>query len=96
MTLILEENLMYSTLLLATTVPATLEWSPKVAVVMIICNILAIAFGKFTIQQPSTGPAMPASNMFGGFGLGAVLGTTCFGHILGAGAILGLASIGVL
>ena len=87
---------MYSTLLLATTVPTTLEWSPKVAVVMIICNILAIAFGKLTIQHPSTGPAMPSPNMFGGFGLGAVLGTTCFGHILGAGTILGLASLGVL
>jgi photosystem I subunit X len=63
---------------------------------MIICNIIAIAFGKYTISQPSTGPAMPSSNLFGGFGLGAVLGTTCFGHILGAGTILGLASTGVL
>ncbi|MGL5034136.1 MAG: photosystem I reaction center subunit PsaK [Microcystaceae cyanobacterium] len=87
---------MYSALLLATTVPATLEWSPKVAGVMIVCNILAIAFGKLTIKYPSVGPAMPASNLFGGFGVGAVLGTTAFGHVLGAGAILGLASIGAL
>jgi photosystem I subunit 10 len=87
---------MYSTLLLATTVPPTLEWSPKVAAVMIACNILAIAFGKLTIQQPSVGPGMPSPNMFGGFGLGAVLGTTAFGHILGAGVILGLASAGAL
>jgi photosystem I subunit 10 len=39
---------------------------------------------------------MPASNFFGGFGLGAVLGTTSFGHILGAGVILGLANMGIL
>jgi len=87
---------MFSTWLLATTVPPTLEWSPKVAVVMIIANIIAIAFGKFTIKQPSVGPALPAPTLFGGFGLGAVLGTTAFGHILGVGAILGLASLGAL
>ncbi len=88
---------MYSSMLLAaTSVPTTLEWSPKVAVVMIVCNILAIAFGKATIKKPSEGPAMPSSNLFGGFGLGAVLGTMSFGHILGAGAILGLAATGAL
>ena len=87
---------MFSTWLLAATVPATLEWSPKVAVVMILANIVAIAIGKFTIQQPSVGPAMPSPNLFGGFGLGAVLGTTSFGHVLGAGTILGLAYLGAL
>ena len=84
------------TLLLAAAMPATLEWSPKVAGVMIACNILAIAFGKFTIQKPNVGTPMPSANFFGGFGLGAVLGTTSFGHILGAGVILGLANMGVL
>jgi photosystem I subunit 10 len=82
--------------LLAAVAPATLSWSPKVAGVMIACNILAIAFGKFTIKQQSVGTPMPSSNFFGGFGLGAVLGTTSFGHILGAGVILGLANMGVL
>jgi photosystem I subunit 10 len=87
---------MFSTWFLAATVPTTLEWSPKVAVVMILCNILAIAIGKFTIQKPSVGPAMPSPNLFGGFGLGAVLGTTSLGHILGAGTILGLSYLGAL
>ena len=88
---------MYSSLLLAAAaVPNTLEWSPKVAVVMIICNIIAIAFGKFTIQKPSEGPGLPAGPFFGGMGLPALLGTTSFGHILGAGVILGLASVGAL
>jgi photosystem I subunit 10 len=88
---------MYSSLLLAATqIPASVEWSPKVAVVMIICNIIAIAFGKATIKQQNAGPSLPSANLFGGFGLGALLGTTSFGHILGAGAILGLARLGVL
>jgi photosystem I subunit 10 len=75
-------------------VPATLSWSPKVATVMIVCNILAIAFGKFTIKYPNAGPAMPSPNLFGGFGLPAVLGTASLGHLLGAGVILGLANLG--
>jgi photosystem I subunit 10 len=77
-------------------VPTTVTWSPKVAVVMIVCNILAIAFGKFTIKYPSAPPAMPSPELFGGFGLPAVLATASFGHLLGAGAILGLANLGVL
>lgn len=77
-------------------VPATLSWSPKVATVMIVCNILAIAFGKFTIKYPNAGPAMPSPNLFGGFGLPAVLGTASLGHLLGAGVILGLANLGAL
>ncbi len=77
-------------------VPRALDWSPAVGITMLVCNILAIAFGKFTIKNPSVGTPMPSSAMFGGFGLGAVLGTTCFGHILGAGVILGLSNMGVL
>lgn len=76
--------------------PRAIDWSPSVAAVMIVCNILAIAIAKFTIKNPSAPPEMPASNFFGGFGLPAVVGSTCFGHILGAGAILGLSNMGVL
>ncbi|NJL44789.1 MAG: photosystem I reaction center subunit PsaK [Leptolyngbyaceae cyanobacterium SM2_3_12] len=77
-------------------VPNTLVWSPKVAAVMIVCNIIAIAIGKFTIKYPNAGPAMPSPNLFGGFGLPAVLATTSLGHLLGTGAILGLANLGAL
>ncbi len=85
-----------SLLLAASTVPATTAWSPKIGVVMIICNILAIAIGKATIKHPSEGPALPMSEMFGGMGLPALLATTSFGHVLGAGVILGLASMGAI
>lgn len=88
----------YSALLLAVSsvAPATVSWSPKVAIVMIICNILAIAIGKYTIKHPSEGSALPMPEMFGGMSFGALLGVTSFGHILGAGAILGLSYIGAL
>ncbi|MFH7030623.1 MAG: photosystem I reaction center subunit PsaK [Heteroscytonema crispum UTEX LB 1556] len=75
-------------------VPTTLQWSPTVGVIMILCNIFAIAFGKLTIKYPNVGPEMPSSNFFGGFGLPAVLATAAFGHILGAGVILGLHNLG--
>jgi photosystem I subunit 10 len=89
---------MYSTLLFAaaSTVPQTVEWSPKVAIIMIACNILAIAFGKLTIKKQNVGPQLPSPELFGGMSLGALLGTTSFGHILGVGVILGLANAGVL
>ncbi len=82
--------------LLAATVPSTVSWSPKVAIVMIACNIAAIAFGKFTIKNQNAGPGLPSPDMFGGMGLPALLGTTSLGHVLGAGMILGLASAGAL
>jgi photosystem I subunit 10 len=69
--------------------PATITWSPKVALVMILCNVIAIAIGKATIQLPN-------SAMFGGLSHGAMLGTLSLGHLLGMGAILGLASRGVV
>ena len=81
---------------LLATVPPTPEWSPKVAAVMIICNVLAIAIGKFTIKYPSVGPALPSPQFFGGMGLPALLGTTSFGHLIGVGVILGLTNLGVL
>ncbi len=87
---------MSTLLLLATSVPTTVEWNPQVAAVMIACNIVAIAIGKFSIQRPNDGPAMPSPNFFGGFSLGAVLGTISFGHVLGTGVILGLANAGIL
>ncbi|MGL5076564.1 MAG: photosystem I reaction center subunit PsaK [Waterburya sp.] len=86
----------YLTLLAAAYVPHTISWSPKVAIVMIICNVVAIAFGKFTIKNQNAGPALPSPALFGGMGLPALLGTTSFGHLLGVGVILGLANAGAL
>ena len=76
--------------------PATITWSPKVALVMVVCNVLAIAIGKATIKQPNVGLQLPNAAMFGALSHGAMLGTISLGHILGIGAIQGLASRGVL
>ena len=73
-----------------------INWSPTVAIVMIAANIMAIAIAKYSVQYPNVGPSMPASNLFGGFSLPSVLGTQAFGHVLGAGAVLGLTYLGVI
>ncbi|KAB8334374.1 photosystem I reaction center subunit PsaK [Scytonema tolypothrichoides VB-61278] len=85
-----------STLLAATFATAPLQWSPVVGLIMILSNIAAIAFGKSTIKYQSVGPELPSPNLFGGLGLPALLATTAFGHVLGAGIILGLHNLGRL
>ncbi|KAF3887808.1 MULTISPECIES: photosystem I reaction center subunit PsaK [Nostocales] len=87
---------MLTSTLLATVATTPLVWSPTVGIIMIISNIAAIAFGKSSIKYPNAEPQLPASNFFGGFGIPGLLATTAFGHILGAGIILGLHNLGRL
>lgn len=68
------------------------NWSLSVGVVMIVCNILAIAISRFSIQRPNVGPEVPGV----GLSVPALIAALCFGHILGAGTILGLTNNGVL
>lgn len=95
--------MIYSALLLAvgqSTTPHTPEWSPGVGLVMILANLFAIAIGYYGISKNNRGkgPALPVDlpGMFTGFGVPELLATASFGHILGAGIILGLGNAGVL
>lgn len=85
-------------LAIQSTTPATISWSPSVAIVMILCNIFSIAIGRFAIKNYGGGPELPFPKpaILEGFGVPELLATTSFGHLLGAGAILGLANAGVL
>jgi photosystem I subunit X len=76
--------------------PRVSDWSPTVGLIMVICNVLAIAIGKFTIKQQNVGLGLPSAQMFGGMSHGAMMGTTSLGHLLGAGVILGLSNMGVI
>lgn len=87
---------MANLMLIASTIPATVAWSPKVGAVMVICNIVAIALGKLFMKYPSAPPALAYPKMFGGMGLPALLATTSLGHIFGFASILGLSSWGML
>ncbi|MBW4680886.1 MAG: photosystem I reaction center subunit PsaK [Microcoleus vaginatus WJT46-NPBG5] len=88
--------MIYSTLLL--TAGSTGQWSPNIGIVMVVANLLAIAIGRFAIQKRGVGPRLPLEvpGLFTGFGWPELLATMSFGHLLGAGAILGLSNAGVL
>jgi photosystem I subunit 10 len=87
-----------SVALLAQAAPTTPEWGLQTAIIMIACNLFVIAIGRFAIQKPGAGPALPFSlpGLFEGFGVPELLATASLGHILGAGMILGLGSAGIL
>nr|YP_010199145.1 photosystem I reaction center subunit X [Crassiphycus usneoides]UAD88594.1 photosystem I reaction center subunit X [Crassiphycus usneoides] len=76
-------------------IPHTSSWSISNAIVMIICNLLCIGLGRYAIKVRGLGPSIPALGLQG-FGLSELLATTSLGHIVGAGAIIGLSSIGIV
>ncbi|MBE9125393.1 MULTISPECIES: photosystem I reaction center subunit PsaK [unclassified Coleofasciculus] len=92
---------MIDTILLAAvqpTVPPTPAWTPTVGLVMILCNLFAIAVGYFAIQKSGVGPDLPVPkpDIFKRFGLPELLATVSLGHIIGAGVILGLTNAGAI
>ena len=69
---------------------------PLVLTILATATVMAIAIGKATIKYPNEGGALPNSSFFGGMGMGAMLGTTSLGHVIGIASIQGLAATGVL
>jgi photosystem I subunit X len=80
--------MLHSTLLLAAAVSMSQAWSPTIGIVMVVANVLGIAAAANSKVKagPSVGPLT----------MGQAIGGTSFGHLLGAGAILGLTAIGVI
>lgn len=85
---------MNSNLLLAT-VTNTYNWSIQIAIIMIICNIIAIGIGRYAIQVRGLGPSISILGLEG-FGLPELLATTSLGHVIGVGTILGLRAINLI
>jgi len=81
--------------ILLATMPQDNVWSVKIAAVMILCNILAIGIGRYAIQARGFTPSMSIAGLKG-FGITELLATTSLGHVIGAGTILGMRSIGIL
>ncbi|MBD2579727.1 photosystem I reaction center subunit PsaK [Oscillatoria sp. FACHB-1406] len=86
----------FSTLLAtAGNVPYTPSWNPLVSVVMIVCVALGIAIANYSASKRDNAGTAGAPSV-GGIALPNLVAGACFGHILGTGAILGLANVGVL
>ncbi|WP_013323401.1 photosystem I reaction center subunit PsaK [Gloeothece verrucosa] len=79
-------------------VPTTTPWNFSIALIMIFANLFAFIVGYFAIQKTGQGPSLPLPQLASkkSFGLPELLATASFGHILGAGIILGLSSSGIL
>lgn len=79
-------------------IPQTVAWNYNVAIVMIAANLVAVFIGRFAIQNAGVGPDLPVGKpaLWKNFGLPELLATLSFGHILGAGFILGLSNAGLL
>ena len=90
--------MLYSTLFLAQVTMRSVDWSPSVGIVMSLCCLFAVAIGRYAIQKRGVGPGLPGQSpdLFKGFGIAELLATFSFGHILGAGMILGLTNAGIL
>nr|YP_009398860.1 photosystem I reaction center subunit X [Cliftonaea pectinata]ARW68134.1 photosystem I reaction center subunit X [Cliftonaea pectinata] len=69
-------------------------WSAKIGIIMIICNLITIAIGRYAIKIRGLGPSIPILGSEG-LGLPELLATTSLGHIIGAGTIIGLKSVGI-
>lgn len=78
--------------------PHTVTWSPQVALIMMTCCGFSVAIGRFAIKRRGVGPKLSSNPpaLFEGFGIPEMLATFSFGHILGAGMILGMSQAGLL
>jgi len=79
-------------------IPSTPTWSPSVGLLMVTANVFALVVARYGIKVKGVGPSLPVElpGLFSGFGLAELLAVTSFGHVLGAGLILGLAQAGLL
>ncbi|MDX2098712.1 MAG: photosystem I reaction center subunit PsaK [Leptolyngbyaceae cyanobacterium bins.59] len=89
--------MLYSILFAA--VPKTGEWTPTIGIIMSLSCLFAVAIGRFAIQHAGEGgPRLPLKlpAIWDKFGTPELLATMSFGHIIGAGIILGLRNTGVI
>jgi photosystem I subunit X len=79
-------------------IPHTEPWGFNTAMVMIICNAIAVAIGSFMRADRGSSPSLPVSkpNLVRNFNLPELIAMMSFGHILGVGMILGLTNIGAI
>ena len=84
--------------LIIAAIPHTEPWSLNTAMVMTLCNLLAVAIGRFAIANPGVGSSTTVGkpDLFRNFNLPELLATFSFGHILGVGFILGMTNAGVI
>ncbi len=78
--------------------PSAANWTLQVGSIMVLCNLFSFVIGRYAIQQRGRGPSLPGTMpaILANFGVPELLAVASFGHVLGAGMILGLRSAGAL
>jgi photosystem I subunit X len=85
--------------LIIAAIPHTEPWRLTTAIVMIICNLLAIAitFGSVQLRSKIRVANPDDKSILGkGFSLPELFAAMSFGHIIGVGVVLGLTNIGII
>jgi photosystem I subunit X len=91
--------MLYTALLAVAPLERSDDWSIQVGLIMIFCNLFAFVIGRYAIKGAGTsGNKLPMEvpAVMTNFGVPELLATASFGHILGAGMILGLSTTGLL
>ncbi|WP_310486891.1 photosystem I reaction center subunit PsaK [Chamaesiphon sp. VAR_69_metabat_338] len=89
---------MLSNLIIAA-IPHTEPWRSMTALLMIICNLLAIAitFGLTKLRKRFGGDRHDDRlSSVRDFGYSELIAAMSFGHIIGVGLVLGLTNIGII
>lgn len=73
--------------LIIAAIPHTEPWGFNTALVMIICNLVAVAIAALNAK---------ITRRLGIFNLSELVAAMSFGHIVGVGFVLGLTNIGVI
>lgn len=91
---------MINTILLAATqptVPHTIAWSPQVALIISASSLLILLIASSNIKYPQVGAKLPVNlPVVGSPSIGTFIGSMAFGHVVGAGIVLGLSNLGWL
>jgi photosystem I subunit X len=85
--------------LIIAAIPHTEPWRLTTALLMIVCNLLAIAitFGSMQLSRKiKVANPDDKSTLVRDFGLLELFAAMSFGHILGVGVVLGLTNIGII
>lgn len=81
-----ESDFLLDNLIIAA-IPHTEPWGFNTALVMIICNSVAVAIAALNAKL---------TGQLGRFNLSELVAAMSFGHIVGVGFVLGLTNIGII
>ena len=71
------------------TVPPTPQWSPTVGIIISLSSLVVLLL-SFRIEKPLVGPRFPLLPI----SIPTFIAAMAFGHVIGAGIVLGLTNIG--